>query len=86
MKDVPLTLDKVSELKYVPQYPDVKTYVNVFGNLFQWEADDWQSASLSWKEAAISMPASVAPRSPSRGRTHRRLSPCRPSTTATNGG
>jgi glycine cleavage system aminomethyltransferase T len=51
MKDVPLTLDKVSELKYVPQYPDVKTYVNVFGNLFQWEADDWQSASLSWKES-----------------------------------
>ncbi|UWG98892.1 hypothetical protein LPY66_08930 [Dehalobacter sp. DCM] len=44
-------LTQRSELKYVPQHPDVKTYANIFGSLFQWEADDWQSASLSWKKS-----------------------------------
>lgn len=48
---VPITLNKVSELKYVPQYPDVKTYANIFGGIFQWEADDWESTSLSWKKS-----------------------------------
>lgn len=49
MKDVPITLNKVSELKYVPQQMDVRTYANIFGSLFQWEADNWEAASLSWK-------------------------------------
>lgn len=51
MNDIPITLNKVSELKYVPQYPDVKTYANLFGGIFQWEADDWESTSLSWKQS-----------------------------------
>lgn len=38
MKDIPITLSKVSQLQYVPQYQDVPTYANIFGGIFQWEA------------------------------------------------
>ena len=51
MADIPINLDKVSELRFVPQYPDVRTYINAFGNILQWEADDWEAASLSWKKS-----------------------------------
>ncbi|MDR2019677.1 MAG: hypothetical protein LBQ14_02815 [Treponema sp.] len=37
---------------YVPKYPDVKLYGNVFLNMVVWEAEHWKEASLSWKKSS----------------------------------
>jgi len=35
----------------VPSYPDVALYRSAFDSMMVWEADDWKSASMSWKES-----------------------------------
>lgn len=41
---------KISAVGYVPDYPDVMLYANMFGKMLTWEAEDWITASLSWKQ------------------------------------
>lgn len=38
-------------INFAPNYPDVKLYSMTAGNLVVWEADDWKSTSMSWKES-----------------------------------
>lgn len=42
--------EKMKAIAYVPDYPDVQLYANMFGKMLTWEAEDWITASLSWKK------------------------------------
>lgn len=42
---------KIPSIDYVPDYPDVQLYARMFGKMLTWEAEDWITASLSWKKS-----------------------------------
>jgi glycine cleavage system aminomethyltransferase T len=48
---MPDSNQKLESFAFVPKYPDIKLYGSFFGGFQVWEADDWKSTSLSWKES-----------------------------------